>query len=198
MDSNVYDAPTSDVLVKDKLHQEYYVVSNRKFWTLFLITVGMYAIYWFYKHWAMYREKNNENLWPIPRAIFSIFFAHSLAGNIDESIVQKGEKRDWNPGLWASLFVVSSLVSNIAERMSVKEYGSPYTDVISIALIPVIGWALSRIQAAANQACGDPLGKTNNQFTWANFLWLLLGAIWWGFVVLGLYVIFIGVPEFLM
>lgn len=35
---------------------KFYIVSHRKFTVLFLATMSMYCVYWFYKNWDRYKE----------------------------------------------------------------------------------------------------------------------------------------------
>jgi hypothetical protein len=57
---------------------EFYAVSQKKFLIMYIGTLGLYSVYWFYKHWSLYKKSENEEMWPIMRSIFQIFFTHSL------------------------------------------------------------------------------------------------------------------------
>lgn len=79
MESNLYEAPQSTLSDVESLEdKEFYVVSIKKFTILFMATFGFYSIYWFYRNWKMSKAKYRDDIWPVARGIFSIFFVHSL------------------------------------------------------------------------------------------------------------------------
>ncbi|MDH5434214.1 MAG: hypothetical protein OEY19_09730 [Gammaproteobacteria bacterium] len=198
MTSNVYETPKSDIRnVSDAGGAEFYIVSPKKFLILFLVTLGMYQIYWFYQHWVQHKQAVGTNVWPVPRAIFSIFFVHGLFELFSLKASERKQGFVWNGGGLAVIFIISSIISNVSDRLSAKEIGSPVTDLIGLVLIPVIAWVLYKAQKVANIACGDPAGELNSELTAANYIWILLGLGLWAMVLLGLYVILIGTPEFL-
>jgi hypothetical protein len=166
----------------------FYVVSVRKFFILYLVTFGLYRLYWFYKNWRLHSaQPGSEKVWPWARAIFSIFFTHSLFGYVEDRLSQKGEGQDWKLNDLASMVVGVAIVHNIIDRMANKDIGSPVTDIISILLIFFSAALLSKAQRAVNVACGDSEGKTNNNLTAGNYVWIVIGAIVW---ILGLIGIF--------
>lgn len=186
MDQNVYAPPAALVMDAPRPAPEFYVVSRNKFLVLFFITLGVYQLYWFYMHWARYRTYNRQRLWPAARAIFAIFFAHALGGEIDQSLRRRGAAHRWSPGRWATGYVVFQIAGSICDRLSVAEIGSPTTDVLGLlAMLPVAA-CLMQIQMAANSACGQPEGESNRRFTWANWLWIAVGTVAWTLVLLGL------------
>lgn len=164
----------------------FYVVSSRKFLLLFFGTVGIYSVYWFWRHWKLHKIDKTLDIWPVPRAIFQIFFAHSLNREVDHLIQRKRLRFDWSPGGLATLFVVASLVSGVADRLSWNGIGSPISDLVSLATLLPVGYCLLRTQQAANVACEDPAGDTNHRLTVANYAWLAVGALWWLLVAVGL------------
>lgn len=164
----------------------FYVVSSHKFLLLFFGTVGIYSVYWFWRHWKLHKIDKKLDIWPVPRAIFQIFFAHSLNREVDYLIQRKRLRFDWSPGGLATLFVVASLVSGVADRLSWNGIGSPISDLVSLATLLPVGYCLLRTQQAANLACDDPAGDTNRRLTVANYVWLAVGALWWLLVAVGL------------
>ena len=63
-----------------------------------------------------------------------------------------------------------------------------------MALLP-ISYCLWGIQNAANIACNEPHGESNRTFTWANWLWIVLGLLLWGLLLIGLAMVFGFFPE---
>lgn len=75
MDSNPYAAPSSAVeITTAPLNHRFYVASPTKFLIMYLGTMGIYEIYWVYKHWAQFKAATKGDQWPVMRALFPIFF----------------------------------------------------------------------------------------------------------------------------
>lgn len=185
---NVYAPPAAEVgdAPRAGAGAEFYVVSGTKFLVLFFMTLGMYQLYWFYQHWAHYRRYHAAKMWPVARAVFSIFFTHALTREIDASLARSELRHQWSPALLATGFVIFSILNTVCDRLSAQDIGSPYTDVIGLScLLPLAGFLLP-IQRAANLACQQPQGESNQAFTWANWLWIALGAMLWLLVLVGL------------
>jgi hypothetical protein len=188
---NPYAPPIADITPTaqgdDAPH--FYVVSQTKFLVLFFATMSVYSVYWFYRHWRVYRDvKNDIGIWPIPRGIFSIFFAHSLFRVIDERLKTIRAGYIWSPSALATGWVVLSILSNILSRIATR-MDSIGLDLLSVALILPLAFCLLGAQKAANRACGDVDGESNNTFTAANYAWIALGLIFWLASLWGLYIL---------
>ncbi len=66
------------------------IVSIQKFIILSIVSFGLYAIWWMYKTWKFFKEKDNLDVMPIPRAIFAIFFLNGLFDKIQDFAQSKG------------------------------------------------------------------------------------------------------------
>lgn len=67
--------------LKNSYNKELPVFYHTSPWQAALLdffTLGLYSIYWFYKHWRMIQISTGEKLSPFLRAIFQIFFVFSL------------------------------------------------------------------------------------------------------------------------
>ncbi|QNP39389.1 hypothetical protein [Lysobacter solisilvae (ex Woo and Kim 2020)] len=187
LEANLYAPPTAVVMDAPARVRapEFYVVARTKFIVLLVATLGMYQIYWFYRHWARYRSYNKANISPIWRAIFPVFFAHSLGRDIRQSLARTGIAHRWWPNLLAWGYVVAQIISTVCDRLAAKEIGSPTTDLVAtVALLP-IGYCMWGLQKAANLACAQPHGESNRDFTWANWVWIVIGALLWLVILLG-------------
>jgi len=196
MKDTVYKAPEASLETDlEGQEQEFYVVSQLKFYVLYGATLGMYSVYWFYKHWQLYKTKNNESIWPIPRAIFSILFTHSLFKLVDEKHEREQTNHKWTAATLATAYVVMEISAGILSQLSGKEIGSPYTDIVALLLVLPIGLVLASAQKAINIAEGDALGDSNSTFTLANFIWIALGLAFWTLNIAGLLLVFGYLPE---
>ncbi|WP_444943126.1 hypothetical protein ACJJIK_14105 [Microbulbifer sp. ZKSA006] len=187
MDSNIYSAPEAELATVAEGEAQFYIVSPTKFWVMSLATVGLYSVYWFYRHWSEYRRISGEDMWPVMRAIFSIFFTHSLFSHIQSRIDDAEIDYRWSPGFWATFYVVFALVGAVVDRLSYYSDTVSLIDLISILLLPFSLWPLYEGQKAANSACGDISGRINSRFTPWNYIWLAMGALFWGLGIFGSY-----------
>ncbi|AWF83088.1 hypothetical protein BTJ40_20935 [Microbulbifer sp. A4B17] len=187
MDTNIYSAPESELDIVSEGEAQFYVVSPTKFWVMSLGTMGLYSVYWFYRHWSEYRRVSGEDMWPVMRAIFSIFFTHSLFSRIQSRIEEAGLDYRWAPGLWATFYVVFAIAGSVADRVSYYSDEISLIDLISILLLPLMLWPLYEGQKAANTVNGDISGRANSKFTPWNLIWLAIGAVLWAFVIFGIY-----------
>ncbi|MCD9027754.1 hypothetical protein LDO26_06000 [Luteimonas sp. BDR2-5] len=186
---NLYAPPAAEIrapVIPAVAAQPFYVVSTTKFCVLYFATFGLYGVYWFYVHWQRYRQGRTETIWPVPRAVFSIFFAHALAGRIDDQLRLGLRAYRWSPGLLATIYVVFEITGNLLSRLDSHAIGSPSTGVLGLMTLLPTGLSLMRMQAAANLACNDPAGQQNHRFTWANGVWIVLGLLLWLLVAIGL------------
>lgn len=186
--TNLYAPPQAQIaetsLAADRT--PFYVVSPTKVVLLMMATFGLYALYWFWRHWKLHKIEHKLDLWPVPRAIFSIFFAHSLNQEIDHRLQRSGARHVWSPNGWATLFVAAAILGRILGRMPETLLSTEAN--IGLMLLTLVGTssALAQAQRAANIACGDPLAVANRRFTAANYVWLILGALLWALILLGL------------
>lgn len=179
MEQNLYAPPQAAVMDVADASPEFYVVGTTKFLILFFVTFGLYQLYWSYKHWSRYRAFRRAELWPVARAIFSVFFAHSLNSEIDQSLSRSSTPYRWSPGLLATGYVVLQIISNVCDRLSSRDIGSPVTDLVAIGLLLPLGYVMQRTQHAANLACQQPRGESNRRLTMANWVWIVLGSLFW-------------------
>ena len=189
---NIYETPESELIIsKSGLSgnaNQFYVVSPVKYWVLFIATLGMYSIYWFYKNWQLYKISHELGIWPIPRAIFNIFFVHSLFRNIRECTEKDSHVYQLATANMATLYVVCAILSNFSDRILETALGLQLSTLASIVLLIISGYALYKGQVAINLVSSDPDGKTNSSFGIANILWILFGLLLWALVIIGMFI----------
>lgn len=189
MEANIYQTPQADLSREDDLDGEFYVVSRFKFMVLFIATLGTYGIYWFYKHFSLGKAFNQTLIWPIPRAIFSIFFAHSLFRTIYNRAKARDPDQSWSPGIYATLYVVFSIVGNTIDGLS--KFGISELTIVTISFVSlfIVGWTLVKAQGFANYACDDIDGSDNKRFTLLNYCWIVFGVLLWSITLFGVLVV---------
>ncbi|GAA5185485.1 hypothetical protein GCM10025771_41430 [Niveibacterium umoris] len=189
MDANIYAPPKAAVVEPDsaiEARHPFYVVSTRKFTTLFLATLGIYVVFWFYLNWRRYKTATGASVLPAVRAVFSVFFVHALFRAVDETAAERGVAHRWPRQAIATQMVVFLILANMMDRMSAKGLWAPYADLLSFVCIPVIALLGVQAQGAINAACGDPAGRSNSTFSKANIFWIVLGGLLWVLAIIGL------------
>lgn len=182
---NPYQPPSADGLPPPLPNtSSYYVVGKLKFFVLFFATLSLYSIYWFYQQWSRWKLRTGENIWPAPRALFNIFFTHSLFKKIHKDAAEISSQPLSSLQLPATLFVTAQIAINVIDRLTGDDYLA-----LSIAIIVLIfvfiAWCLWQAQSQANIASADKDGVQNSSFTLVNYVWIVFGSIFWILMILG-------------
>lgn len=194
MIDSVYAPPKSDVrpaAIGDAM-PAFYAVSQFKMTMLFMATFGLYAFYWQYKNWALYKqherriEGDDRDIWPIARAIFSIFFVHALLREALAYARLNNRAASCNVALVGAAMVLISIVMNVLNAFPDP---SPYAEMALLGqlvlLVPLL-FAYRAAQEMMNAACGDAAGKSNASIETVNLLFIVPGAILWVLLIIGL------------
>ncbi len=166
---------------------EFYCVSLQKFLILYIGTLGLYAVYWFFKHWSLFKNSTNATMWPIMRGVFSIFFTHSLFSLFEMKYETKTGEAPKSITNLATIFVVVTLLGNIGAKLSEAGYGLPLSVFSALIALPISCWCLYQAQSLVNYASDDVHGSANNRLTLLNYFWLTLGVLLWALTLLGMY-----------
>jgi len=194
MTSSIYAPPKADLTMHGELAGDgFYVVSQRKFLVLFFLTMGWYKLYWYYKNWSMYKAMNrytggiDGDIWPVPRALFPVFFTHSLM----REATAYGATRDRDSGndgeTTATIVVLLIVAANIVDRVAANGIGNPATTWLAILFILPLAYYMNVARQLINDASGDPQGDSNSNFTWANWIWIVIGTLFWIVVAVGIW-----------
>ncbi|WP_413699302.1 hypothetical protein ACLKMH_17645 [Psychromonas sp. KJ10-10] len=151
---------------------------------MFLGTMGVYGLYWFYKNWANYKIASGDNIWPAVRAFFSIFFGPILFKNIASKHIIQSEELTKTVNMIGTVYVFAYVASKAGDRLAAMNIGSPFTIFMSFMLMPVMCWCLYQAQLIVNRVCNDANGESNDKLTLHNYLWLALGLCYWVFEIL--------------
>jgi len=180
MSTNVYQAPQANLVIEtDTDDHKFYVVSPKKFWVLFISTLGLYGVYWFYKNWSLYKDATESNIWPVPRAIFSIFFTHSLFRNINNELEEKEPDANWGHAGLATFYVIITLSERMMDRFVEQSLGATASTLLTLISVPVLAWIFYQAQLKINLVCDSVGGEDNANFTPANIVWIVLGSLLW-------------------
>lgn len=89
MDINNDTNENEEIQAGNRMEEEF-IISENRFMFLCFISFGLYQIWWIYKSWRFFKVKENLDILPAARAIFSIFFLHGLFTRILNYASSKG------------------------------------------------------------------------------------------------------------
>ena len=140
------------------------VLRTGNFIILYLATFTLYATWWQYKQWRFFKEKDNSDIMPIPRAIFTIFFLHGLFDRIQDFAFSNGYRKEYSStGLFMAVIVLS-LTSRLPGWLS------------SLSFCGFVGF-LPPLKALNYALRGDELtGVDLSEFNWRQWSLILFGG----------------------
>ncbi|MFV9615408.1 MAG: hypothetical protein ACNYZG_05590 [Gammaproteobacteria bacterium] len=180
----------------------FFPVSEGKLITLYILSFGLYGIYWFQQNWKRQQPMMDKKIYPVWRAIFSIFFTHSLFKRINQQAVHLPQQHQFNANALATFFVAAIVVSNVIDRLSINTdmAGNMINSTLiitSIILFLCSAYPLAKVQATINRINNDMLGYLNHKYSVWNVVLIILGTVSWLMLAMGLLAESMGlaVPE---
>jgi hypothetical protein len=170
----------------ERLAHQFYVVSTLKMMVLMIGTLGLYALYWHYQNWLLYKheaqrtQSPDADIWSVLRAVISPLYTRPLLREIEAHGKANARPMRGSVNTIAPVMVFLAIL-NYYLSFFVPEK-SPYHDAANVAGLVILVPLMLSYRAAQrfiNDSCGDPEGESNKRFTAANVAWLLIGgAIW--------------------
>ena len=186
----------------DENETPFFPVSEGKLITLYILSFGLYGIYWFQQNWKRQQPMMDKKIYPVWRAIFSIFFTHSLFKRIDQQAAHLPQQHKFNANGLATFFVVAIVASNVIDRLSINtDIAQSITNtsliITSLVLFLFSAYPLAKVQATVNRINNDMLGYLNHKYSAWNYVLIILGIVSWLMLALGLLAESMGlvVPE---
>ncbi len=116
-------------------------ISENRFIVMSILTLGIYETYWIYKNWSYIKERDKLDIMPVWRAIFGIFFIHSLLSTIEEDKeMNLIEKSTFSSAALATGWIIMILVGNILGKfddISINTLGILIAIPSFLCLLPV-------------------------------------------------------------
>lgn len=172
--------------------QPFYVVSMGKFSALFIATMGLYSLYWFYKHWSLLGAAQQKSTQPILRTVLNVVFMPALCKELANIEKTQEQQYNWNPQSLALGYIVLQVISVLISLGVYEEKISIYLALIQIPLLFGHYLYLYKFQLVANRVCGDAFGKANNTFSIHNHIWIVFGIVLWIDEIRRLYLLISG------
>jgi hypothetical protein len=116
-------------------------ISESRFIVMSILTLGIFEIYWNYKNWSYIKKRDNLDIQPVWRAIFGIFYIHSLLSFIEQdNEMNQIEKSAFSASSLATGWVIMILIGNILGKfddISINTLGILISVSSIICLLPV-------------------------------------------------------------
>jgi hypothetical protein len=194
---NIYEAPKADLV--DAPHSEhgrpFFVTSLRKLILLYMFTMGLYVVYWGYKQWDSQRLAVGEKIYPVLRAVFLIFFTHSLFSLINKRLELQGQP-NWRYGSAPTLFVVFAILASVVNYVTRNsQFGGLVALALTVILLVLQLWPLVTMQRQANLASLDTEGARNSSLSGWNWAFIVFGGVFWLMAIAGFILIELGLAE---
>ena len=173
-------ATVADVTATAAEKPIFFAVSRAKLIVLLVVTLTLYQLVWFYKNWALVRDRGDA-VWPLPRTLFGVLFCYSLFERVRVRAAPVGVPLE--AGLLAAGLIFFSVVGNILDRfddLALSGIGLLLQYVSAFFLVPVQS-AINAINRAE-----VPDHDPNDRFTALNWVWIVIGVLLIGLVALGL------------
>lgn len=152
----------------------WFVVGEVKLVVMTFATFGLYQIYWFYRHWRSVRVGEND-VWPLPRAIFGVLFCYPMFTKIMESASAAGVPVGESAGAYAVVFIALS----VAHRLPDPWWLVTFLSVVPLVAVQRVVNAVARLEV--------PEVDPNTRLTLANWVLIVFGGLWWLLVLVGLF-----------
>ena len=155
--------------------KEQKIISLNKFIFLSIISFGMYELWWIYKAWGFYKQKEKLNITPAIHTIFSVFFLISLFNKTLKFAKGKG----YNNSYSAILLFVGVFVTNLLARLP-----DPYWLISLLSFVFFIPPFKALNFAKRNSS--EFIVTEQTSYSGRQIVLIVIGVIFWSLVLLGL------------
>lgn len=153
------------------------IINETKFIILYFASFGLYGIWWMYKAWKFFREKDSMDIMPVARAIFAIIFTHVLIEKVQNYAHTNGYVRSYS----SSFLFISLLILNTLSKLP-----DPYWLLSFLAFIPLIK-PLNAFNFAIRNS-EDYHAIDSSGFNGKQIGLLVIGALLFALIIIGLFV----------
>ncbi|HEV8513771.1 MAG TPA: hypothetical protein VGQ59_10860 [Cyclobacteriaceae bacterium] len=152
------------------------IISLSKFILFSILTFSLYELWWMYKAWRFFKQKDKLDVAPAARTIFCIFFLTSLMKIINDYANEKGYTKSYSPVLLFFGFLIGSLLAYLPEPFWL-------ISLLSVVfLIPPF-----RALNFARRNSTDFVVEEQTSLSGRQIALVVIGVTWWGLALIGLF-----------
>ena len=152
-------------------------IDVNKFIILFISTFGLYGIWWMYKSWQFFKDKDAMDIMPAMRALFCVFYLPSLNRYILELANEKGCHYTYSPITMYFGYLILILLGNLPQ---------PYFLVAFLSFVFLLP-PYKALNFAIN-SCSEVYVTSQKGFNIREIFLLIAGGILWLLGIVGLFV----------
>jgi hypothetical protein len=154
-------APPEDVSTEPP----FFAVSVTKLAIMSACTFNLYEMYWFYRHWRRIADRERDDIWPVARAIFTLFFCYACFARIRDYPADTRTESTLAAGPLAIGWIVTKLLSRLPD---------PYGWIAMFAFVFLVP-----VQLHVNElnAAASPSHDRNARFSAWNWLAVVVGGL---------------------
>lgn len=152
------------------------IISINKFMLLCFLTMGLYQIWWMFKAWRFFMQKDKLDIMPAFRAVFYIFFLYSLFKKINNYAKQQGYTENFSSGWMFIGFIFFSVLTKLPE---------PY-DLITVLNFIFLILAFKALNFAKQQS-NQFVVIEQKKFSKAQMVLIVFFSIFWCLYLLTLF-----------
>lgn len=109
---------------------KYFFIPTARFTLMCILTWGLFEAYWIYKNWQYIKQRDNLDIHPFWRGIFSIFFIHGIMEHIrDDSELNSIQTPKFSVSGLAMGWIILNVLGNVLNK-----FNDPMLNLASIAL----------------------------------------------------------------
>lgn len=155
--------------------EEKAIISTNKFILLNLLTFNLYAIWWVYTSWRFFKEREDLEIYPVARALFSIFFLYELFNKIKYFAKSNGHEKEYSSGLLLLGILSIVIISYFPGPIS---FLSICSSMFYIKPFEALNYG---IEASGHYHVAEQRG-----FDTAQIIMLVIGFLLWGGLIISL------------
>ncbi len=151
------------------------IISLNKFIFLSIISFGAYELWWIYKAWRFFMQKDKLDIMPAVRTIFSLFFLNSLFDMILNFAKRTGYKARYSSTTLVILFFITNFLSKLPD---------PFWLIAVFSFVFII--PPFKALNFAKQNATNIIVDEETSFSGRQIALIIVGAIFWVLVVVGM------------